>query len=208
MRPGLARSADGMNWSRIRGAASGGALVDYREDQLYAAWPNVFWDGRRYVMQLTVPSLDISDYETEVHVSDDGVDWKPLGPIRWAAGRWDWNRSGMVTRQVLLNPLARGRRWLMVYTGLDAHHQRSIAAADSNDGLVWHHVGTGPFFSTGAEGAWDDCGVAANRLVVLHQRLHLYYYGFQSLGDKGLRGIGLATGPVDDLWALRRYDKR
>ncbi len=205
MRPGLARSRDGVTWTRVRGPAGGGGLVDFSAQQLYASWPNVFWDGRRFVMQLTVPSLDIADYETEVHVSDDGVRWTPLGPIAFSGGRWDWNRGGMVTRQVLLNPLPGGRRWLMVYTGLDAHHGRSIAAADSDDGLLWHHLGHGPFFTTGPKGAWDDFGVAANRLVAAGDRLHLYYYGFQTLGADGLRGIGLATGPVDDLRALRRH---
>ena len=204
MRPGLARSIDGINWQRVRGLATGGALVDYRAEQLYAAWPNMFWDGRRFVMQVTVPSLDIADYETEVHVSDDGVKWTPLGPVQWATGRWDWNRGGMVTRQVLLNPLPGGRRWLMIYTGLDAHHGRSIAAAESDDGLLWHHLGDGPFFTTGAKGGWDDFGVAANRLVAVGDQLYLYYYGFQTLGDVGLRGIGLATGP--DLWALKRVE--
>ncbi len=194
MRPGLARSRDGVHWTRVRGPAAGGGLIDYRADQLYASWPNVFWDGRRFVMQLTVPSLDIADYETEVHVSDDGVHWQALGAIRFEGGRWDWNRGGMVTRQALLNPVAGGRRWLMIYTGLDAHHGRSIAAADSDDGLIWHHVGDGPFFTVGAKGAWDDFGVAANRLVAVGERLYLYYYGFQTLGADGLRGIGLATG--------------
>jgi hypothetical protein len=204
MRPGLATSTDGVTWERVRGTAAGGALVDYKADQLYAAWPNVFWDGRRHVMQLTVPSLDIADYETEVHVSDDGVNWQALGPIQWAEGRWDWNRGGMVTRQVLQNPLPGGRRWLMIYTGLDAHHRRSICAADSDDGLVWHHLGDGPFFTTGAKGSWDDFGVAANRLVAVGDRLYLYYYGFQTLGDVGLRGIGLATGT--ELWNLKRVE--
>ncbi|WP_439534793.1 hypothetical protein, partial [Polymorphobacter sp.] len=121
MRPGLARSPDGVHWTRVRGKAGGGGLIDYAADRLYASWPNVFWDGRRFVMQLTVPSLDIADYDTDVFVSDDGIDWTPLGPLQWAAGRWDWNRGGMVTRQVLANPLRTGRRWLMIYTGLDAH---------------------------------------------------------------------------------------
>ncbi|WP_439534794.1 hypothetical protein, partial [Polymorphobacter sp.] len=80
----------------------------------------------------------------------------------------------------------------------------SIAAADSDDGLVWHHLGDGPFFTVGARGAWDDFGVAANRLVAVGDRLYLYYYGFQTLGSEGLRGIGLATGPVDDLGGLVR----
>ena len=112
----------------------------------------------------------------------------------------------MVTRQVLANPLPGGRRFLMVYTATDAAHRRSIAAADSDDGRVWHRLYEDPIFTIGAADAWDSLGVAATRLVVANGRLFFYYYGFQSLGnDAGRRGIGLATAPIGDLRALRRW---
>jgi hypothetical protein len=47
-------------------------------------------------------------------------------------------------------------------------------------------------------------GVAANRLLAVGDRLYLYYYGFQTLGSDGRRGIGLATGPIDRLNGLIR----
>jgi hypothetical protein len=205
MRPGLARSADGIHWRRVRGRATGGALIDLARDELYASWPNVFWDGRRFIMQLTAPTIDMARFGTTVFASGDALDWEPLGQITWADGPRSWDESGLVTRQVLANPLPGGRRWLMVYTGLDAAQSRSIAIADSDDGIQWHHVGDGPVFRPGAPGSWDEFGVAANRLVAAEGRLHLYYYGFQALGGEGLRGIGLATAPIDDIAALRRH---
>ena len=51
LRCGLARSLDGVHWQRIRGQDPSGALFDYPQDNLYAAWPNAFFDGRRYVLQ-------------------------------------------------------------------------------------------------------------------------------------------------------------
>lgn len=205
MRPGLARSRDGIHWQRVRGRTPTGALVDFTGDQLYASWPNSFWDGRRFLMQLTAPTIDMARFATLVLASDDALAWTPLGELCWADGARPWDVGGLVTRQVLANPLPGGRRWLMIYTGLDAAHARSIAAAESDDGLDWHHVGDGPVFGVGAPGSWDAFGVAANRLVAVGGRLYLYYYGFQSLVGDGLRGIGLATAPVDDLFALRRH---
>jgi hypothetical protein len=205
MRPGLARSSDGIHWQRVRGRTSSGGLVDFTPDQLYASWPNTFWDGRRFIMQLTAPTIDMAHFSTTVFASGDALDWAPLGELVWADGPRPWNVGGLVTRQVLANPMPGGRRWLMVYTGLDAAHSRSIAAADSDDGLHWHHVGDGPVFDVGAPGSWDEFGVAANRLVAVGDRLHLYYYGFQALGGEGLRGIGLATAPMDNLAALCRH---
>lgn len=205
MRPGLARSDDGIHWHRVRGQTVSGALVDFTADQLYASWPNVFWDGRRFLMQLTAPTLDMARFATIVFASNDALNWAPLGELRWADGPRPWDEAGLVTRQVLANPVPGGRRWLMIYTGLNAAQTRSIAAAESDDGLDWLHVGDGPVFGVGAPGSWDAFGVAANRLVAVAGQLYLYYYGFQSLVGDGLRGIGLATAPVDDLFALRRH---
>lgn len=208
MRAGLARSSDGVHWERIRGNTPGGALFDFEADELYAAWPNLLWDGRRYIMQYTAPTLDLAEFRTRVATSADGTNWHQCGPLQWADGSRRYDEGGIVTRQTLANPLPDGRRYLMVYTATDSSHGRSIAAADSDDGLRWHHLYDEPIFAVGPAGAWDDYGVAANRLVFAGDRMHLYYYGFQTLGaDDGLRGIGLATAPLGDLRALKRMEK-
>ncbi len=205
MRPGLARSADGIHWHRVRGSHETGALFDYPEERVYAAWPNTFGDGRQLIVQYTAPLLNLARFETRVATSADGVAWSQIGALEWADGDRDYDAGGMVTRQVLANPLPGGRRFLMVYTATDAAHRRSIAAADSDDGFRWHRLYGEPIFHVGEPGAWDELGVAANRLVIANAQLHLYYYGFQSLGaDHGERGIGLATATIGDLRRLRR----
>ena len=205
MRCGLARSRDGVNWERVAGPHQTGALFDYPDDVMYAAWPNVFFDGRRYIMQYTSAELDLGHFHTRTATSADGVNWQAAGDLIWADGLRDYDVGGIVTRQVLANPLPGGRRFLMVYTATDKSHSRSAAAAESDDGLSWHHLYDEPVFHVGAPGAWDSLGVAANRLVPAGDTLFFYYYGFQSLGpDDGARGIGLATCPVGDLRRLQR----
>jgi hypothetical protein len=207
MRAGLARSIDGVRWERVRGPHSSGAFFDFQPDQLYASWPNLLWDGRQYIMQYTAPTLDLSDFRTMVATSTNGLDWHQHGALVWADGSRAYEEGGIVTRQMLQNPLPGGRRYLMIYTATDARHGRSVAAADSDDGIAWHHLYDEPIFHVGAPGAWDDYGVAANRIVAVGDQFYFYYYGFQTLGaDDGLRGIGLATCPISDLRALKRHE--
>lgn len=201
MRPGLARSPDGIHWERV-----GGALLDLPRDRIYRAWPNVAHDGVNQWLYLTEATPDLGRFDTSMWRSTSGRDWVSEGWLLWADGMRDYDVGGMVTRQVLPNPLPGGRRFLMVYTGIDTQHRRSIAAAESDDARVWHRLYDEPIFTVGGAGDWDSLGVAATRLVVADGRLFFYYYGFQSLGnDAGRRGIGLATAPLGDLRALRRW---
>jgi hypothetical protein len=205
LRCGLARSDDGLHWTRVPGAGPGGALFDIDPDAVYAGWPNAVSDGARWVLQYTAPTRDMTLYRTRTMTSEDGRVWTPLGAMRWHDTAPSHACTGIITRHVLANPLAGGRRWLMVYTGTDADHRRAIGAADSDDLLTWHPVGDGPIFSVGAPGAWDDFGVAATRLVPDGGRLNLYYYGFQSLtAPDGVRGIGLAVSETGRLGDFRR----
>jgi hypothetical protein len=208
LRPGLARSGDGIHWTRIRGETPSGALVDYAPGEAYAGWPNAFHDGRRLVMQYAAPDLALSQYTTMTAISDNGRSWRKTGPMEWADGPKPWDCTGMITRQVLPNPLPGGRRFLMIYTGTDANHARSVAVADSDDGMRWTHLYDGPIFHVGPPDAWDCTGVAATRLVPVADALYFYYYGFQSLGDNDQpRGIGLAISRSGDLRDLVRVKR-
>jgi hypothetical protein len=208
LRIGVARSVDGINWTRIRGPEPSGALIDYTAEQTYVAWANVFGDGRRLFMQYTAPDRALDQYSTLTAVSDDGLRWTTLGPLQWLDGVRPWDSTGIITRQVLENPLPVGGRFLMIYTGTDERHARAIGAASSDDGVGWTHLYEQPIFHVGAHGAWDSLGVAATRLVPVEGRLHLYYYGFQSLGDNDLpRGLGLAISDDGDLQNLVRLKR-
>lgn len=208
MRPGIAISRDGISWERVPGDGPGGALLDHAPGELYAGWPNAFWNGREHVMQFTAPSPDLGAFHTRVAVSKDGRSWSRIGDLAWADGTRPFDEGGIVTRQVMSNPMPGGRRFLMIYTATDCSHKRAIAAATSDDGMAWHHLYDEPIFTVGKPGAWDSLGVAANRLVVEGDRLHFYYYGFQSLGaDDAMRGIGLAMCGFDDLRNLERWER-
>ncbi|MEE4454027.1 hypothetical protein [Novosphingobium resinovorum] len=211
MRPGLAFSADGTAWDRIPGRdpAGDGAQLPLPGDTIYRAWPNVFEGPSGPILQVTEAASDLSGFRTSVWTPCPDRGWRSAGCLSFAEPSPGYDSHGLVTRQVLANPLPGGRRFLMIYTGTDARHQRAIAAADSDDGLVWHRLYGEPIFAAGEPGAWDSLGVAATRLVVAGGRIHLYYYGFQTLGDaSGLRGIGLATASLHegDLRSLRRVD--
>ena len=203
---GLARSADGKNWSRIRGAQKNSAHISNRSEAVYAGWPNIIHLNGQFILQYTSPEKDLGFFHTRIATSFDGTNWTTQGDIIWADEPSAHIAGGIVTRQVIENPIPGGRRFLMVFTAVDAHHNRSIAAAESDEGLIWHELYREPVFSVGEAGAWDCLGVAANSLVVRDGQIWFYYYGFQSLGnDNGARGIGLATCPAGDLRQLRRY---
>ena len=203
---GLASSPDGRDWKRIPGSAFNDAQIDHSAEAVYAAWPNVVHLPDRILMQYTSPTKDLSYFHTRVAQSDDGRNWHPLGDIQWAQEPSAHIAAGIVTRQIMENPIPGGRRYLMIFTAVDADHKRSIACADSDDALVWHELYGEPVFSVGANNAWDSLGVAANSMIVRNGHIHFYYYGFQSLGDdNGARGIGLATCPIGDLRQLERY---
>lgn len=205
MLPGLATSRDGLTWQRRPGSAPGGALVRLPEARLYRSWPNVFRHEGVLYMQLTEASSDLGQYDTSVWRMRDDGQWEGCGLLQWSDATPGYDEAGMVTRQVLPNPLGEGGRLLMVYTAVNASRGRHVAAAHSDDGIHWQRLYREPIFAKGAEGAWDSLGVAANRLVEAEGRLYLYYYGFQTLGDMdGMRGIGLATAPTGDLRDLRR----
>lgn len=205
MLPGLATSGDGLNWTRQPGKGLAGALLALPEERLYRSWPNAFRHGGALYMHTTEAHSDLSQFATTVwRQAPHGV-WEGLGELQWTDDSPGYDEAGMVTRQVLPNPLPEGGPLLMIYTGVDHMHRRSIAAAHSQDGQRWERLYREPIFRTGGDGAWDRLGVAANRLVHAHGQLYLYYYGFQTLGDDaGMRGIGLAVGPDSDLRALRR----
>lgn len=203
MRCGIARSSDGVTWERCPGSGPGGALFDILEDELYAAWPNVLpqADGTA-LLYYTAPTHDMRRFRTRVIHLSASNEVERLGDIRWVDGPAEHDSEGIVTRHSIPHPAGSG--WLMAYTGLDKQHRRTIALAESDDGLAWRHLDQ-PVLRPGTAGSWDDFGVAANRLVVTPDRLHLYYYGFRSLTDRTApRGIGLAIANRATPYRFRR----
>lgn len=203
MRCGTASSRDGMLWEREPGDTASGALFDVLNDEMYAAWPNIVPLKSRTLLQYTAPTRDMADYRTRIVAIDLSGAVERVGPLSWSGPCAPHDAGGIVTRHVIAHPCRPGG-WLMAYTALDRQHRRSIALAESEDGVTWRRHPE-PVLRAGVPGAWDDFGVAVNCCVAVEGRLFLYYYGFSSrVAPVATRGIGLAIADVGDAWQFER----
>ena len=211
-RPGFARSSDGINWTRIEGAAHGGASVE-GADTIYSAFPTFVVDGDRFILYYTALTPKMFFWETRIASSTDLVHWEELGNLNWPDGEKMWQISGMVTRNVQHNFLDEDGRFLMIHTSLDGRFPRMLrvnGASVSDDGLNWRHLYENPIFYPAPINCWDSGGVAYPNLVRSGKELRLYYYGYAHPRNafSPQRGIGLAVSPSGDLGALRRVRPR
>jgi len=208
-RPGVARSKDGINWTRIKGKATGGSAVDIG-DYIYGGFPNAIHDGKRFLMYYSVLSPKMFYWDTLVAESVNLVDWNVLGSITWDADPAPWELGGSVTRHIIQNPKRSGPKWLMTYSALDSRfprYPRSIAMAVSDDGIRWRRDIDEPILYKGSINSWDGEGVSYSYLVPVGKKLHLYYYGWKDASSpfEPGRGIGLAISDNGDLRNFRKY---
>ncbi|MDX2222593.1 MAG: hypothetical protein SFV21_07595 [Rhodospirillaceae bacterium] len=210
MRPGLATSADGMVWTKVRGPGPGGAIADTR-DGLYSAWHNALHADGKIYMYTSVAARDLSRWDTWIYTtSDHGRTWSVGEPLKWLDKSPGYDGAGELTRSIIPNPLKTGHRWLMAYTALngakDRFQRRSHALAVSDDALSWRRLYDAPIFEIEDESAWDGGGVAAPHLRKVGDQWRLYYYGFaRPEFDKVLpKGVGLAIGAGADLRKFTR----
>jgi predicted GH43/DUF377 family glycosyl hydrolase len=209
MRIGLARSTDGRHWQRIRGKETGGATIDVGDRDVYVAFPGLLDMGDRILVHYTTVDKRARYWRTRLAESENGRVFEELGDLMWTTRPALFEAGGVITRDIIANPLGNGR-WLMVYTAKDGRAEtgarRSIAAAVSDDAIHWRRLHDKPIFTVGIEGAWDHAGVAVPRLTVTPRAWLLHYYGWsdQTFGPDPQRGIGAATASPGDLLGFRR----
>lgn len=209
LRPGIARSKDGIHWERVKGSGTQGAAVDIG-DAIYAAFPAIIHDGKRFLMHYSAIRVGTAFWETRIAASEDLVNWTSLGTLRWENGPRIWERRGMVSRQIIPNFLNKEGKWLMIYGGLDGRYKdmlRVMGAAVSDDAINWRHLVEEPFFYPSALDRWDGAGVSIANLVRANGELRMYYYGFADsmVTDRPTRGIGLAVSRDGTLQGMRRH---
>ena len=210
MRIGFARSRDGLNWTRVPGNATGGAIIDILDGDLYSAFPSLVHDGKRFLVHYTTVDKLGRYWRSRIAMSADAASWQPLGDLQWDNEPALFESGGVITRCPMRNPLDDGASWLMLYTAKDGRAEtlarRSIAAAVSDDAVTWRRLFDTPIFTVGPEGAWDHGGVAVPRLTVTDDGLLLHYYGWsdQTFAGHPARGIGCAVSAGHDLRAFRR----
>ncbi len=210
MRIGLAESPDGLNWRRIEGNARGGATIDVLDEDIYSAFPGLVETDDGLLIHYTSVDKRGRYWRSRLARAADGLRFEPLGDLEWTTRPALFESGGVITRDVVRNPLETGGRYLMLYTAKDGraetNERRSISAAVSDDAIRWRRLYDAPIFTVGIEGAWDRAGVAVPRLTTTDDRWLLHYYGWsdETFAGHPQRGIGAAVAPPGDLRGFLR----
>jgi hypothetical protein len=222
-RIGLAQSSDGVHWTRIRGDATGGAILDNGEPGRFDSYltyrPFVLKDGNIYRMWYngsTQPfNCPLGTLALDRHIgyaeSTDGVHFTrfydgdgeggsvlPLGP----AGSIDAQQVGYIW------VIKDGSEYKMFYSANDARNFWRVALATSTDARHWTKV-PGPL--TGGAildlGTGDDfdvaCAYQPSVVKEADQFYRMWYRGCQAAGQFGgpSRGvIGYAESNNGRTW--------
>ena len=204
-RIGLARSADGIHWQRVRGPATRGAVMDPSDDpsQFDSAHVGVgavernrsgfemwYFGGDRESMQIGDARMRGFPLRIGRAVSRDGVHWQRMpGDARGAvldvgpAGAPDAGSVGWP--QVLK---LRADHWRMYYHTVGREVGFAVCAAESTDqGRSWRRLGV--VLGRGSPGHFDVAG-ASTRQVFRHRDRYMMLY--EGWGADGRPSIGIA----------------
>ena len=220
-RIGLATSRDGIQWERVRGPLTKGAVfephpdpsrfdsghvgisdIHYR-DGLYWMW---YFGGDTSMHELLGGSIKGFPLRPGCAISRDGMNWTRLaGPVRGAmldAGQPGEFDANMVAWPQVI-PWEDGS-WRMYYHTVDDQQQYIVGWAESPDGLRWEK--RGPIFGPGAPGDFDDLGVATRQILKLDDRWTMFYEGCGDIGSRVQvdRQIGVAVSDDGITWQRLR----
>jgi hypothetical protein len=221
-RCGMAVSDDGVNWKRVKGPLTRGAVLEpspagensfdnahvgvsgvYRENGLYWMW---FFGGSQEAEEFTTPAGVIKAKGLNMvpgcAISRDGLNWVKLkGPHSGAflqRGRpGEWDRLMCSWPRVLKDDSG----YKMFYHSLQMPERTfTIGMAVSADGFHW--TKRGKILGHGDKGCFDEKGVSCRHVLKVGDRYLLFYEGMNSAG---YYGIGLAVS--DDGLAWHKDEK-
>jgi hypothetical protein len=69
--------------------------------------------------------------------------------------------------------------------------------AESQDGINWNTVGSGPVLSPGTSGSWDDYSIVPALVMKVNNQYRLYYWGCRSLTDMVNVGLAISTDGIN-----------
>jgi len=194
-RIGLARSADGLSWTKEPGpvleTGPRGAW-----DECAVADPYVTRiDPYFYMFYLGQDRARPPQQRLGLARSRDGIHWQKLrtNPISELGDHGSFDENGLGEPAVWS---ARGFYW-MLYTGRDASENRRIGLARSTDGIHWRKL---PAIFAGSE-AWNSKVICDPSVVVVDTKEVRVWFGGGNIArpDENLNGqIGYAVlRPVD-----------
>jgi len=210
-RIGLATSTDGLNWTRVPGTATGGAILDIGEpghfDSFLTYRPYVLHDGSVYRMwyngttaAFNCPDGTLAENRRVGYAeSTDGVNFTrmndgpgpdgtvlPLGP----PGSIDEQQIGYVW------VIKDTNEYKMYYSANDAHLFWRVALAVSTDGRHWTKqpgkLAGGAILDLGPPGSFDvACAYEPSVVKESDQLYRMWYRGCQAPGAHGGPSLGV-----------------
>ncbi len=197
-RIGYAVSPDGITWTRVAGAAGGGAVLGLGPsgnfDSAGVSFPYVIRNGATFEMWYN--GFNGSVFTIGFATSTDGANWtRVTGPLSQGAvlrptGTATFDQSIVAAPGVIRDeaspqlPCENGRTsgacYRMWYQGTDAANVFRIGYALSPDGVNWTRAAGGnPVLGVGAAGEWDAGSVGAP-VVVKDGTLFRMWYNSQA----------------------------
>ncbi len=220
-RVGHAISTDGVDWQRIPGPLTMGAVFEPHPDPerfdsshvgasdiafrdgLYWMW---YFGGDQTVRQLGPAKIKGFPLLPGCAVSRDGIRWLRIeGPHRGAmlaAGAPHEFDAFMVGWPQVIR--WDDGSWRMYYHSLDSKQVYTLGWAWSADGLHWEKRGA--LMGAGPKGRFDDRGVATRHILKIKNRWTMFYEGCKDIGQGFTVGRQLGVAVSEDGLAWTRVD--
>ncbi|MGD1700720.1 hypothetical protein [Dapis sp. BLCC M229] len=210
-RCGLAISSDGIEWERVKGPLTMGAIFEphpdenrfdsahvgvsdvYFSDGLYWMW---YLGGDRQVLEIGKFQAKGIQMLPGCAVSRDGINWVRLeGPHRGAflspGQPGEFDALFCAWPQVLKD----GSSWKMYYHTLNPERLFLVGLAVSQNGFQWEKVGQ--ILGPGEPGSFDERGIGTRHVLKIDGQYLMFYEG---VNQTGYHSIGLAISADGINW--------
>ena len=212
LRPGVAISRDGLNFTRLEGPYRG-ALLDVGApgafDMLMVGWPRVLRELDGSFKMYYHALHPIRGFNVGLATSPDGLRWERHGEILGPGAPGEFDDRGISCRHVIHHD----DQYLMFFEGTNQSGYYCIGLATSPDGVVWTKDPANPIFCHAPKGSgrWDARAVGTPNVVKMPDgSFRLYYIGANEGGHDELStrhqiGMAVSDGPNYRKW--RRWNE-
>jgi hypothetical protein len=219
-RCGLAVSADGIDWQRVQGSLTMGAVFEphpdphrfdsahvgvsnvYFHDGLYWMW---YFGGDRTFVEMGGFKAKGLNMRPGCAISRDGINWVRLegtyqGAFLDVGKVGEFDGLFCAWPQVLLDD--DDGTWKLYYHTLNPERGFLVGLAVSNDGFRWEKVGQ--ILAAGESGSFDDKGIGTRNVLKINGQYIMFYEGVNS---SGYHSIGLAISEDGIHWQKQKGEQ-